>query len=141
MRSCYKVYDSAFRHETHESYNGFLLCPLSITVRHYQFLALLDTATKPLKRIVFHMEKSPLFYKGSPRASRGASCPLPLPPVNYATTLSLPIHYTHNYHRTFYNGSITLQQRKYRTAILSLKRNCYVLCVRVNFKIVLSFNY
>ena len=37
--------------------------------------------------------------------------------------------------------SITLQQRNYSTAILPLQRNCCILCVRVNLKVVLSFNY
>ena len=37
-------------------------------------------------------------------------------------------------------GSVTLQQRYYRTATLPLQRNCYILCIRVRFKVVLSFN-
>ena len=39
------------------------------------------------------------------------------------------------------HGSTTLQQRNYRTATLLLERNCYILCVRVNLKVILSFSY
>ena len=37
--------------------------------------------------------------------------------------------------------SITWQQRYYRTATLRRKRTCYILCVPVSLKVVLSFNY
>ena len=54
----------------------------------------------------------------------------------------LQIKYNRSGIITFYewNGSITLQQRNYRTATLPLLRNCYILCVWVNLKVVLSFN-
>ena len=38
-------------------------------------------------------------------------------------------------------GSTSLQQRYNRTVTLQLNRNCYILCVRGNLKVVLSFNY
>ena len=39
------------------------------------------------------------------------------------------------------HGSVTLQQRSYRTATLPLQRNCYFLCVGINLRVVVNFHY
>ena len=44
-----------------------------------------------------------------------------------------------SFHTKRGEGSKTQQHRYYRTATLPLQRNCYVLCVRVNLKVIIKF--
>ena len=59
----------------------FSFCSPFNYVTIIQFLALLDTATQLLKKLIFHSKKGALFSARGPKSCQGGI----MPPVNYAT--------------------------------------------------------